>query len=120
MRLGKLVHALLFVPLPVVAFKTQPLISCQAGRQDREKFSSKKATKKRLNEFASSTNKVSKVLAFNRGLVLVNEGNFLALLKASTLTCHHDGEYILLCLIVYSFLFVDLLFTLNRSLIMKL
>lgn len=85
MRLGKLVHALLFVPLPVVSFKTQPLISCQAGRQDREKFSSKKATKKRLNEFASSTNKVSKkVLAFNRGLVLVNEGNFLALLKAST------------------------------------
>ena len=82
--LGNLVHAQLFVLLPVVSFKTQPLISCQAGRQDREKFSSKKATKKRLNEFASSTNKVSKVLAFNKGLVLVNEGNFLALLKAST------------------------------------
>ena len=30
----------------------------QAGRQGREKFGSKKARKKRLNEFASTSNKV--------------------------------------------------------------
>lgn len=37
--------------------KESRLETVLAGRQDREKFSSKKATKKRLNEFASSTNK---------------------------------------------------------------
>lgn len=30
----------------------------QAGRQGREKFGSKKATKKRVNQFASTSNKV--------------------------------------------------------------
>ena len=34
----------------------------QAGRQGREKFGSKKATKKRLNQFASTSNKVKTFL----------------------------------------------------------